>query len=221
MKKILSNSKIQVILSLIILVFSYLVNYFQGYFGFWIPFIILILFLLIITLIYYVITIPLFSFFSEQNHFENILSLEELKEYESTGDFKEIWIISSNLDMASSLDHFIPIIQKNLKRNIKYRFFISNSNLAKEIAKNILLSQKDNLRKRLSFYYLDRINDSLFVNEEIDYDLFLNKDPVYNNGYIGITISNVRNYVLMPKKLFINLKTSLENAQEINLLAND
>lgn len=217
MKKILENSKIQNLLSVVILFFSFIISSLQGVFGFWIPFLVLILLVLIVILIYYVISIPLLDAILKNKNANNTLSVEELQKYEETGDFKEIWIVTSNLEMAANSDGFAQTIKRNVHRNIQYKFFISNDAIASERAKNLLSMQKKNRRNPIKFFALDDKNKSIFFDEKIDYDLFLTKDPIKNVGYIGTTVGNQRSYTLMPQGLFINLKRILETTDEIKL----
>lgn len=218
MKNIFENSIMQTLLSIIILLASFVISSLQGFFGFWIPFLVLILFILIIILIYYVISIPLLNCLCKKNNNNNSISLDDLKKYEATGDFKEIWIVTFDLEMAVDVNHFAKIIKNNVQRNIQYKFFVINSTIAKERAKNILLSQKENMRKQIKFYTFDDKNNAVFLDKKIDYDLFFAKNSLYNEGYIGITICDQRNYVLMPSEMFLNLKYVLEAKKELKIL---
>lgn len=218
MKKIFENTKIQNLLSVIVLLASFVISSLQGIFGFWIPFLVLILFVLVIIVIYYVISLPLLEAMSSKNATNNSLSVEELQRYEETGAFKEIWIVTSNLEMAASNRGFAQTIKRNIHRNIQYKFFILNSTIALERAKDLLLMQKKSYQNHIKFYVFDDEKSSVFLDEKIDYDLFLAKEPLNNVGYIGITIGDQRSYALMPKELFINLKYILENKEQINIL---
>lgn len=218
MKNIFENPKIQNLLSVIILLASFVISSLQGIFGFWIPFLVLILFVLIIIVIYYAISLPLLEAMSKNNATNNSLSVEELQRYEETGAFKEIWIVTSNLEMAANNKGFAQTIKRNIHRNIQYKFFILNSTIALERAKNLLLMQKGCYQNHIKFYVFDDEKSSVFLDEKIDYDLFLAKDPLNNVGYIGITIGDQRSYALMPKELFINLKYILEKKEQINIL---
>lgn len=218
MKKIFENPKIQNLLSIIILLASFIISSLQGIFGFWIPFLVLILFVFIIILVYYVISSPLLEAIVKNNTTNNSLTVEELQRYEETGDFKEIWIVTSNLEMATNNKGFAQTIKRNIHRNIQYKFFILNSTIALERAKNLLLTLNKNYQNKIKFFVFDDEKNSVFLDDKIDYDLFLNKDPLNNMGYIGITIGDRRSYALMPKELYINLKYILEKKEQINIL---
>ena len=114
MKKIFNDSKIQLIISILVLIGSFIINSLQGAFGFILPFAVFVFFILIIVLIYYIISKPLLEKILENKCENNSFSLEQIINYESTGDINEIWIIS-DLQMATDKDIFGTIIKKIYK----------------------------------------------------------------------------------------------------------
>ena len=215
MKNILNNQKVQLILSIIILLASFIMSSLQGLFGFVLPFVILLFFVLVILLIYYVISLPLLTALTnKQPHLENVYSLDEVKEHESVDSFKEIWVITSDLKMAVNKDQFNLIIKNNVARGIRYKFYIKNTNIAKSRAREILVAHNisDDM---ISFYFIE--DNTVFIDSNTDYDLFLTQNPMDNHGFIGITINNIRTYIRMPSDLFINLKSLLEKIEPANL----
>ncbi len=215
MKNILNNQKVQLILSIIILIASFIISSLQGIFGFVLPFVILLFFILVILLIYYVISLPLLTALNnKQPHLENVYSLDEVKEHESVDSFKEIWVITSDLKMAVNKDQFNIIIKNNVARGIKYKFYIKNTNVAKARAKEILIAHNisDDM---ISFYFIEE--NIVFIDSNTDYDLFITQNPMDNHGFIGITINGARTYIRMPSDLFINLKDLLEKIEPANL----
>lgn len=213
MKKIFNDSKIQLIISILVLIGSFIINSLQGAFGFILPFAVFVFFILIIVLIYYIISKPLLEKILENKCENNSFSLEQIINYESTGDINEIWIIS-DLQMATDKDIFGTIIKKNIQRGIKYRYYIKNNSIIKERAKEILSIDKD-ASKFISFHLFD--SEPIFFDGNTDYDLYFENSPLNNKGYIGITINNTRNYILISKELFINLKIYLEQIPSINI----
>lgn len=213
MKKILNDSNVQLIVSILVLIGSFIINSLQGTFGFILPFTVFVFFILIIVLIYYIISKPLLEKILENKCENNSFSLEQIINYESTGDINEIWIIS-DLQMATDKDIFGTIIKKNIQRGIKYRYYIKNNSMIKERAKEILSIDKE-ASKYISFHVFD--SEPIFFDGNTDYDLYFENSPLNNKGYIGITINNTRNYILISKELFINLKIYLEQIPSINI----
>ncbi len=213
MKKILNNSKVQFIISILVLIGSFIINSLQGTFGFILPFAVFVFFLLITILIYYIISLPLLEKICEKESENNAFTLEQIINYEATGDIKEIWIIS-DLKMATDMNIFGAIIKKNIQRGIKYRFYIKNNPLIKERAKEVLNIDKD-ATKYISFYLFD--SEPIFFDGNTDYDLYFENSPMTNKGYIGVTINNARNYILISQELFINLKIFLEQIEPVNI----
>ena len=87
---------------------------------------------------------------------------------------------------------------------------IKNNPIIKERAKEILAIDKD-ASKYISFHVFN--SEPIFFDGNTDYDLYFENTPLNNRGYIGITINNTRNYILISKELFINLKIFLEQIQ--------
>ena len=203
MKKILNDSNVQLIVSILVLIGSFIINSLQGTFGFILPFAVFVFFILIIVLIYYIISKPLLEKILENKCENNSFSLEQIINYESTGDINEIWIIS-DLQMATDKDIFGTIIKKNIQRGIKYRYYIKNNSIIKERAKEILSIDKD-VSKFISFHVFD--SEPIFFDGNTDYDLYFE--------------NNTRNYILISKELFINLKIYLEQIPSINIQWNN
>lgn len=209
MKKILNDSKVQFVISLLVLIGSFIISSLQGEFGYVLSFAVFIFFLLITALIYYIISLPLLEKICENRNYNNSFTLEQIINYEKTGDIKEIWIIS-DLKMATDMNIFGSVIKKNILRGVKYRFYIKNNELTKERAKEII-KINESAKKYISFYFFD--SEPIFFDSNTDYDLFFENSPMNNKGYIGVTINNVRNYILISQELFINLKIFLEQIE--------
>lgn len=209
MKKILNDSKVQFVISLLVLIGSFIISSLQGEFGYVLPFAVFIFFLLITALIYYIISLPLLEKICENRNYNNSFTLEQIINYEKTGDIKEIWIIS-DLKMATDMNIFGSVIKKNILRGVKYRFYIKNNELTKERAKEII-KINESAKKYISFYFFD--SEPIFFDSNTDYALFFENSPMNNKGYIGVTINNVRNYILISQELFINLKIFLEQIE--------
>jgi len=217
MKRIFSDSKIQMILSILVLLFSYIVSSLQGVFGVILPFVVLVFFICIIILNYYLICIPLEKVIntSRKADMDNIYTLDDIKEHELNGSFREIWIISEDLKMASDKEAFAGITRKNLKRGVSYRFYIKNTKLATERAKNLLKANADIKKAGIEFYYLE--NSVAFFDSNMDYDLFITKKSIEEHGFIGITINNKRTYITMPSELFTTLKAELMKIEKADI----
>lgn len=213
MKKILTDSKLQLIISVLVLIGSFIISSLQGTFGYLLPFAMFIFFILVTILIYYIIAYPLLEKIYGNKYENNSLSLEQIINYESSGDINEIWIIS-DLKMATDMNIFGAIIKKNIQKGIKYRYYIKNNPVIKERAKEILSIDRD-ASKFISFYIFD--SEPIFFDGNTDYDLYFENSPMNNKGYIGITVNNTRNYILISKELFINLKIFLEQIQPTNI----
>lgn len=211
--QILHSSKIQLILSILVLLGSFIVNSLQGTFGFFLPCAVFVFFIVIIILIYYIVSLPLLDKLSATQNVNNSYTLEQIINYESTGDIKEIWIIS-DLKMATDMQTFGNVIKKNIARGVKYKFYIKNNNIIKEKAKKILTIDKK-AGKYISFYCFD--SEPAFLDGNTDYDLFFENSPMNNKGYIGVTINNNRNYILISQELFLNLKIFLEQIEPTDI----
>lgn len=209
MKKILDNPKIQFLIAVLVLLLSYVISSLQGIFGFFLPIIILITLILIMIFVYYVVSLPLLNKFVEDKK-DNVYSLEQIKHIETTGNFKEIWIATSDLKMPTSKE-FVSIITKNIKRNIKYVFFTKDTILSRGRSQQILdIHNTHGIYVTVIFFR----SDPIFIDGNTDYDLFFSENPMDSTGFIGITINNIRNYIMMPQELFYKLKNFLENEKE-------
>lgn len=213
MKRIFNDSRIQFIVSVLVLIGSFIVSSLQGTFGYILPFALFIFIILIIILIYYIISLPLLDKLCEQQRNINSFTLEQIINYETTGDIQEIWIIS-DLKMATDMNTFGKVIKKNILRGIKYRFYIKDNKIIKERAKEILKIHRS-ANKYISFYLLD--SEPIFFDGNTDYDLFFESSPMNNRGYIGVTINNTRNYIMISQELFINIKIYLEQIEPANI----
>lgn len=156
---------------------------------------------------------PLLDKLCANQNVYNSYTLEQIVEYESTGDIREIWIIS-DLKMATDIKTFGNVIKKNIARGVKYKFYIKNNNMIKERAREILSISK-NAAKYISFYCFD--SEPAFLDGNTDYDLFFEKSSMNNKGYIGVTINDNRNYILISQELFINLKIFLEQIEPADI----
>lgn len=215
MKKIFENSTVQVLVAILVLISSYIIGALQGYFGFILPFALLILFILLIILVFYIIVIPLMDFFKPKEILSSrIYTVKRLTEYELSKNIREIWIITTNLQLAFDNKYFSHVIQSNISRGVKYRFYINSNNISVERA--IEMKKQYNSTGELFEVFILK-EDLVFVDQNTDYDLFFTNNGSNNMGVIGITIDGVREYVTMSQEMFIKLKVYLEG-MDLDLL---
>lgn len=203
-KKIISDSRVQTLISVLIVFAAYIVSTLQGVFGIIFPFILLTFFILTIIFVYYIAIVPVVELLKPKAvNSERIYDMARMKEYELTIGVKEIWVITSNLKLASDKNQFGATIYTNISRGVKYKFFINDNNIAKERATEMVkLYNKAN-----GLFEIYLIPEDLpFVDDSTDYDLFFMDNMSDNKGFIGITIDNKREYVAMSPDLFIKLK---------------
>ena len=215
MKKILANGKVQTLISVLVLIGSYIIGSMQGTFGYFLPFALLIFFIVEIFFVYQILYIPLHDLVKKERTSDKLYSLDKLKEYELTEpNIREIWIITNNLKMASSKEGFGPIIDKNIANGIRYKYFIFNNSIVKERAET-LINRYKTYPKMLDIYILDE--EPIFIDQDMDYDLFFFGDESNNKGFIGVTINNIRDYIIMPKDLFIKIKIHLDTTKKVKI----
>lgn len=204
MKKIIKNSRVQTLISILIIFAAYIVSTLQGIFGIVFPFVLLAFFILVIVFVYYIAIVPVVEILKpEASNTQRVYTLENIKEYEMTANIKEIWIITSNLKLAFDRTEFGAVIGTNVSRGVKYKFFINDNNIAKERAAEMA----ELYRQTNGLFEIYLISEDLpFVDYNTDYDLFFSSDNSNNKGFIGITIDNVREYVTMSQDMFIKLK---------------
>lgn len=217
MKKIFENSKVQSLIAILVLISSYIIGALQGYFGFFLPFALLIFFVLFILLVFYIIVTPLMDYLKPKEILSNRLyTVKTLTEYELTKNIREIWIITTNLQLAFDNNYFSSVIQSNISRGVKYRFYIFNNSIS--IARATEMMKQYNFSRGLFEVYILK-EDLVFIDQHTDYDMFFTNDSSNNMGVIGITIDGTREYVTMSQELFIKLKVYLEGLDLILLEA--
>ena len=209
MKNIFNNSRVQTLVSILIMFAAYIVSTLQGIFGLFFPFILLTFFVLMIVLVYYIAIMPVIEMLKPKiSNSKRVYSMENIKEFELTESIKEIWVITSNLKLAFDRKGFSDVIVTNITRGVRYKFFVCDNNIAKERASEMAEFYKQS-NGLFEIYFI--FDDLPFVDHNTDYDLFFCSDNFNNKGFIGITIDNVREYVIMSQDMFIKLKLFINN----------
>lgn len=208
MKKIFKDSRVQTLISILIMFASYLVSTIQGIFGIFFPFILLTFFVLMIVLVYYIAIVPVIKILKpEISNSKRVYSMENIKEYEMTKSITEIWVITSNLELAYDRKEFGDVIITNIKRGVGYKFFVCDNNIARERA-SAMAEYYSKYKGLFEVYFISE--DLPFVDHNTDYDLFFYSNNFDNKGFIGITIENEREYVAMSQDMFIKLKLFID-----------
>lgn len=211
MKQILYDSRVQIAIGVLVICTSAIISSIQGIYGVLLPIMLLLFCIAEIFLLYVVIVIPTLELLRPQpTESDRVYSIEQLKEFELTSDIKEIWVITSNLSLAFDSEQFGLTINTNIARGVTYKFYINgdDNNIAKERAAAMIEYYRNAERGGFKVYWLP--GDLPFIDQNIDYDLFLlNKMPNIK-GFIGITINNKREYTLTTQDIAIKLKQYIE-----------
>ena len=126
-----------------------------------------------------------------------ILSQEKMANYELNEDLKELWIITSDLSFDTDGGTFKDVVSANLKKGVRYIYFISKNQISKSREKQMKLANKS---KNLHFVYLD--DDFFFFAPNLDCVLHFYNSEKPNDGFIGLTMNSNRYYIKMSTELF-------------------
>ncbi len=113
---------------------------------------------------------------------EQLISLEKAKKW------PEIWLVSSDLAFETQDGVFHKVVASNLKKGIKYRYFVSND-LATKARIEQIFSQHDN-HQGLSVTMLE--DDFFFLVPRFDFAIYNPKNVgrINREAYMGIPISD-------------------------------
>lgn len=113
---------------------------------------------------------------------EQLISLEKAKKW------PEIWLISSDLAFETQDGVFHKIVASNLKKGVKYRYFVSND-LATKARIEQIFSQHNN-HQGLSVTMLE--DDFFFLVPRFDFVIYNPKNVgrIKREAYMGIPISD-------------------------------
>lgn len=115
-----------------------------------------------------------------------IISDKELSIYEANCDCEEIWLLASDLSTEVDGGLYADIVPNNLKRGIKYKLFVKNSNTINMRLKQ--LEKKYGNIDGVEIFYLD--DDFYVLVANIDFTIY---NPYKNAlsgriGYMGLNI---------------------------------
>ena len=105
---------------------------------------------------------------------------------------------------------FRDVIRENLKRGIRYTFFIPNNQVAHSRQLQLINDNKNN--KNLKFVYLE--DNFLFFAPNLDCVLHFYKADKQNTGFIGLANNNNRYYIKIPVELFHSIYGNLSSLKK-------
>lgn len=116
-----------------------------------------------------------------------IVNADDIAKLELNGDYKEIWLVTSDLATEIGDGSYSSAVFNNLlNTNIVYRYFISNTGIANLRKERMIENSKKNgeNNKNLFFYTLDDNFFSLVPN--FDFSIYIsNKNYIPRDGYMG------------------------------------
>ena len=126
-----------------------------------------------------------FGKFARRDSFPNVISAPQLADFEETKDFGEIWLITADMENETPAKLFNSVVGRNLKRGIKYIYFIPKGLRNTARAKEVRGSHGGH--QSLSFVYLP--DDFFFLTPRLDFAIY---DPWncrgLRCGYMGLPI---------------------------------
>lgn len=139
---------------------------------------------------------------------------EQLALIERTCTFSEIWLISSDLLTEINNGIYAGVVQKNLRRGTKYRYFVPHTPINELRVK--MFRESCNKNKNLEIYYLS--DDFFFLVPDIDFAIYepLKSITDGKQGYMGLQIQglNERYAVLMNNDFVDALASKLEECKK-------
>jgi len=141
-----------------------------------------------------------------------MLTNEQLKTQESGFESPEVWIVSSNLAEETPGGRFFPVVQENLKRGVKYCYFIQKSLEAQARVKELESHQKYGA---ISFTYLPE--DFFFLVPQLDFTIY---DPMNRKGrkcgFMGLPVRDPGFYGEMDTEFLNKIIGKLETIPKVS-----
>lgn len=141
---------------------------------------------------------------------------EEIAQMELTNHFDSIWLISQDLMTEIEEGVYSGVVQQNLKKGIKYTYFVPKTPINDHRIN--LIKKKCGNNKNLRFFYLD--DDFFFLVPQIDFAIYEPFKTSENGkkGYMGINIEGLsgRYEVLMNHSFLDAMIAKLDKIQRMS-----
>lgn len=138
---------------------------------------------------------------------------QEIAQMELTTHFDYIWLVSHDLSTEIEEGAYSGVVSQNLKKGVKYTYFVPKSQINNHRIK--IIKNKCNDNKNLRFFYLD--DDFFFLVPQIDFAIYEPYKTVTEGkkGYIGINIEGLsgRYETLMNPSFLDALTAKLDSIQ--------
>lgn len=117
---------------------------------------------------------------------DSIITDRKLSDYEKKCDVSEIWLVSYDLTTEMDGGLYADVVPENLKRGIKYKYFVSNNKIS--VMRLEALKRKYTNNDNIKFYLLE--DDFFFLVSQMDFTIY---DPYKTSksgrrGYIGLDL---------------------------------
>ena len=112
-----------------------------------------------------------------------LVSSTELMRREATATSQEIWIVSSDLQEETDTETYLPIVRENLRKGLRYVYFVPDNDLVRARRSHIILSHDMQRRNQIEFCVIpDEYFDLLAAHDII---IFAPGGPAYMNAPVG------------------------------------